>query len=212
MLRWSIVESPITSHVPSADGVEVAVHDYGGSGRPLVLVHGTGLCSRMWEPVLEHLPPGAVRALAVDLRGHGSTRTPAEVTFTEDRMVADLGAVCRAFDLSGAWVAGHSMGGASSLLTAVALPSAFERLWVYEPIIFPRPEDSTGPSAMIEATRRRRPSFPSREAAIARYGSRPPLDELDPAALQAYVEHGFTDEPDGSVSLACKPQHEARAF
>jgi pimeloyl-ACP methyl ester carboxylesterase len=206
------VQSPITTYVASENGVGVAVHDFGGPGHPLVLVHGTGMCSRMWEPVVERLQARSVRPLAVDLRGHGAAHTPPEATFNEDRMVADLTAVCRVFELSGAWVAAHSMGGATSLLTTAALPSAFAKLWVYEPIIFPRPEDATGPSAMVEATRRRRPSFPSRQAAMERYGSRPPLDELDPAALAAYVEHGFVDEADGSVRLACSPENEARAF
>ena len=97
MLRWTVVPGPLTTYVPSDDGVEVAVHDYGGSGRPLVVIHGTGLCSRMWEPVLARLDQDDLRPLAVDLRGHGASRTPADVTFTDDRMVADLRAVCRAF-------------------------------------------------------------------------------------------------------------------
>jgi pimeloyl-ACP methyl ester carboxylesterase len=204
---------PVTAFVPSEDGVEVAVHDYGGSGRALVVVHGTGLCSRMWEPVLGRLPEGAFRALAVDLRGHGATRTPADVRYDDDRMVADLTAVCRFFDLRDACVAAHSMGGATSLLTEATRPGTFARLWVYEPIIFPRPaEGGEGPSAFAQLTRRRRAVFPSRQAAIERYRSRPPLDELDSEVLAAYVRHGFVDQADGSVRLACDPEQEARAY
>jgi pimeloyl-ACP methyl ester carboxylesterase len=35
---------------------------------------------------------------------------------------------------------------------------------------------------------------------------------LDPAALRAYVEHGFAHQPDGSVRLKCEPEHEARTY
>jgi pimeloyl-ACP methyl ester carboxylesterase len=204
----------VTTFVPSHGGVEVAVHDAGGDGRPMVFVHGTGLCSRMWEPVARRLPPGVVRAVFVDLRGHGATRTPEDVTFTEPDMVGDLDAVAEHLGLRDAWAVAHSMGGATSLLTEAQRPGTFERLWVFEPIIFPRgPFDSTeGPDALAAATRRRRAVYPSRAAAAARYGSRPPLDELHPEVLTAYVEHGFVDEPDGSARLACAPEHEARAY
>ena len=47
---------------------------------------------------------------------------------------------------------------------------------------------------------------------VERYRSRPPLDELDPECLAAYVDHGFVDEVDGSVRLACDPVLESRAF
>ena len=42
--------------------------------------------------------------------------------------------------------------------------------------------------------------------------SRPPLDELHPECLKAYVDHGFVDLADGSVELACNPILESRAF
>ncbi len=212
----AVLLTPQTVYVPSDDGVEVAVHDYGGAGhpgRPMVFVHGTGLSSRMWEPVISRLPAGTIRPLAVDLRGHGATRTPAGVTFFDHRMVADLTAVCRAFDLRGAWIAAHSMGGGTALLTEARAPGTFERLWVFEPIIFPRVRTADDPvSVFVEATRRRRPVFASREEAYERYASRPPLDECDPEALRAYVTHGFVEQPDGTVRLACDPAQEAAAF
>ncbi len=54
--------------------------------------------------------------------------------------------------------------------------------------------------------------FPSREAALARYASRPPLNQLRADALHAYVEYGFVDLPDGTVQLACRAESEAQTF
>ncbi|HRW39382.1 MAG TPA: hypothetical protein P5254_16920, partial [Aquihabitans sp.] len=65
---------------------------------------------------------------------------------------------------------------------------------------------------LAAAARRRRPSFPSKAEALDRYASRPPLGLLRADALAAYVEHGFVDQPDGSVALACAPEDEARVF
>ncbi|MDG2111134.1 MAG: alpha/beta fold hydrolase, partial [Actinomycetota bacterium] len=83
------MREPATTFIPSTDGVEVAVHDYGGEGRPTMFVHGTGLVSRMWEPVMELLGD-EFRPIGVDLRGHGSTRAPDDVQFQSHRMVTDL--------------------------------------------------------------------------------------------------------------------------
>lgn len=45
-----------------------------------------------------------------------------------------------------------------------------------------------------------------------RYATRPPLNSLQAGALAAYVEHGFTDDPDGSARLKCRPEYEAATF
>ena len=126
---------PATRFVPSEDGVEVAVHDYGGPGHPTIFVHGTGLISRMWEPIIQRLGTD-FRAICVDLRAHGDTTNPDDIDFFDHRMVADLSAVVDALELEDAWVVGHSMGGATSILTTLARPRAFRKAWVYEPVIF----------------------------------------------------------------------------
>ncbi len=203
----------VTRYVPSTDGVEVAVHDTGGVGRPLLAVHGTGMVGLMWEPVLRRLPADAVRVLYVDLRGHGASRTPAGVSFLDRSMVADLTAVADALALDGAWVAAHSMGAATALLTSLERPAAFAKLFAFEPIIFRREPDFGGAQPeFLEGVRRRKATFASRQEAIDRYGLRPPLDVLDPETLAAYVEHGFVEDPAGGVRLACPPDVEARVF
>ncbi len=203
----------VTRFVPSTDGVEVAVHDSGGPGHPLVAVHGTGMVARMWEPVLRALPADALRVLYVDLRGHGASRTPAGVSFRDVCMVADLAAVVDAYALDGAWVAAHSMGAAAALLTSLERPGAFAKVFAFEPIIFRREPDFGGALPdFVEGVRRRRAKFASRGEAIERYASRPPLDVLDPETLAAYVECGFVDDPSGGVRLACEPDVEARVF
>ena len=53
---------------------------------------------------------------------------------------------------------------------------------------------------------RRRATFASCDAAYDNYASKPPLSVLDPAALRAYVDHGFADQPDGTVRSSADPR------
>jgi len=67
-------------------------------------------------------------------------------------------------------------------------------------------------SRLAEGARKRRSTFPSRQEALSRYGGRPPLNRLDDRALRAYVENGFDDASDGTVTLRCLPETEASVF
>jgi pimeloyl-ACP methyl ester carboxylesterase len=65
---------------------------------------------------------------------------------------------------------------------------------------------------MAAIARKRRPVWPSRPAMIESYGSRPPLNELAPESLEAYIEWGTIERADGQVELACPPEIEAAVF
>ena len=65
---------------------------------------------------------------------------------------------------------------------------------------------------MVAAALRRRVMWGSREEMVASYGSRPPLDRLDPEALRAYVRWGTVPSGNGCVELACPPEVEAAIF
>ena len=58
------------------DGLRIAALDWGGDGTPLVLLHPNGLCAGLFEPLALRLRD-TFRPVAVDLRGHGGTDTPA---------------------------------------------------------------------------------------------------------------------------------------
>jgi pimeloyl-ACP methyl ester carboxylesterase len=107
-------------------------HHRGGSGEPLVLIHGIGHTWRGWRPMLAPLERG-FDVLAVDLPGFGhSPPLPPDVDSTPEAL-AD--AVERAMDDAGfgrAHIAGNSLGGCIALevarrgraLTVVALSPA----------------------------------------------------------------------------------------
>jgi pimeloyl-ACP methyl ester carboxylesterase len=200
--------------VPSSDQVSVAVHEFGGAGRPLLLSHATGFHAYCYLPIADELGDRAT-SFALDYRGHGDTARPDDWAVDWEGYGDDAVAVARAIAPDGGLIAfGHSMGGACLLMAAHRQPDLFDHLVVYEPIVFP-PRDpdadaAPGPS-LSEGARRRRATFPSFDAAIANYSSKPPMMAFDPDVVRLYVAHGFRPSPEG-VRLKCDPEHEARTF
>jgi pimeloyl-ACP methyl ester carboxylesterase len=204
---------PSIHHVPSTDGVTLALIDLGGDGAPLLFCHPTGFHGLIWAPLAAHLAKVA-HGWALDFRGHGDSTAPASMDFAWDRMVDDVLAVIDHLGATDAKAVGHSMGGAALLGAELRRPGTFARLWLYEPIVFPGPLGGSNP--MAAAARRRRRWFPDREAAYANFAAKPPLNKLDPEALTAYVDHGLrarhTADGDAAVELKCAPEVEAMVF
>jgi pimeloyl-ACP methyl ester carboxylesterase len=156
--------------------------------------------------------------LAIDHRGRGRSAVPAdEASLAWSHMgddivrLLDSGLIDRQQVVHGV---GHSMGGAALVMASACRPDRLRTLWLYEPVIVPPgalPPSGT-PNVMADAAARRRASFASMAAAVANYASKPPLNELHPAALQSYVMGGFVSQPDGTVRLRCLPSTEAAVF
>jgi len=211
---------PPCSLISSTDGVRVAVHDLGGPTGPDVTVllfsHATGLHGRVWEPMAAQLAD-QYRCFAIDYRGHGVSETPSGASLAWSHIGDDALAVLESDFIGPQQVVhgiGHSMGGAALVLAAARRPGMIRSLWLYEPVLVPPgalpPSDE--PNPMAEGAERRRASFPSYDDAIFNYASKPPLNELHPAALRAYVMGGFDSQSDGTVRLRCSPATEAAVF
>lgn len=199
--------------IRAGDGLELAVHELGGEGRPLVILHATGFHARCYAPMVDTL--GATRrCLGIDLRGHGSSQAPTGAGFGWDAIASDLVTVLGQLDLGygEADVLGHSMGGCLSLLAAARLPGVWRAAWLFEPIVIPSGSAEARPNPMAEAARRRRSGFVNRQAALDRYSRRPPFSRTDRRFLEAYVDGGFIDQEDGSIALACRPEVEGAVF
>ena len=111
----------------TVDGRRVHVVDR-GAGDPLVLLHGFGASTLLWEPVLPRLAASR-RVIAIDLNGFGWTERPREPeAYTlegQERLV--LG-VADALGLARFDLAGHSYGGAISIYLAARHPERVRSL------------------------------------------------------------------------------------
>jgi len=201
--------------VTTPDGLTLAVHEHGGSGRPTLLCHATGFHGAVWEPLSAALGPGFER-WAVDFRAHGASAVPPGQDLDWRDIAPDVLTALDALAVPPGKTLGigHSMGGACLLLAELARPGTFAGLWLFEPIT-PPPGSlpaQAGGSTLVEGALRRRRSFPSPAEALANYASKPPFATLRADALHAYVRHGFTTGEDGAAHLACRPEDEAQVF
>lgn len=96
---------PVSLLLDTAAG-RFAACDFGGRGRDVLLVHGTGHNLEVWRPLVGHLD-GAFRLIAFDLRGHGQTTV--ESTDAE-RYWRDIAEVSAALGLERPLLVGHSTG------------------------------------------------------------------------------------------------------
>lgn len=197
----------------SSDHVSVAIHEFGGTGRPLLLSHATGFHGYCYLPIADHLSD-RFTSYALDYRGHGATPRPDEGAVDWNRYGDDALVAARRIAPDGGLIGfGHSMGATALLMAAHRDPDLFDLIIAFEPIVFPTDMERSvdGPSVMVEGARRRRASFDSFEAAVDNYVSKPPMQMFAPDIVRLYVGHGFRPAPEG-VRLKCDPEHEARTF
>lgn len=204
--------------LPSRGG-EMAFLDFGPERRPVDIVfsHANGFNARTYRSVLAPLA-SHLRILAIDLRGHGATTLPTVIEgrdgWTEFR--EDLLAFLEAATEGAVILAGHSMGGTTSLLVAADAPERVKRLALFDPVIMPR-ETLTEPnspvhSPLVEGALRRRATFPSKQAALEAYVGRGAFRSWSRTQIADYVEGGLRATPAGEVTLACTPEWEASNF
>lgn len=194
--------------VPSS-GVEIAAYDFGGDGPPLLLSHATGFCAAVWAPVAALLSDW--RCVSMDFRAHGLSR-PHDGDLTWERHAEDLLAVVDHMGARGAIGVGHSMGGAVLLLAEQARPGTFSSLWLWEPIVFPSGPLPIRGNPLADGALRRRSAFPSEQAAFENFAGKPPLNQLAPLSLAAYVHYGFAESAEGGIELRCSPIDESESY
>ncbi|WP_236795714.1 alpha/beta fold hydrolase [Amycolatopsis sp. GM8] len=114
--------------VPVADGVALTVA-VGGSGSPIVLLHGFPQTHLMWRHVAADLA-GDHTVICPDLRGYGDSDKPADTgeTYAKRTMAADVVAVARAFGHERFALAGHDRGALVAIRAGLDHPDAVTHL------------------------------------------------------------------------------------
>lgn len=100
----------ITAHHGLFKDTNLHVDDYGGTGRPVVLIHGWPLSGESWKDQVPALEQAGYRVIAYDRRGFGRSDKPKH-GYTYDTLTEDLHAVLTGLDLSDVTLVGFSMGG-----------------------------------------------------------------------------------------------------
>jgi pimeloyl-ACP methyl ester carboxylesterase len=196
------------------------VHDFGGKGGVLHLAHANGFPPATYAPLARALTD-SFRVLALPARPlwPGSRPSPAP---TWRPLANDLLQGLELLGLNDLVAVGHSLGGVTTLWAAICRPALFRAVVLIEPVILPQrwlwisgilQFLGLGDwQPLVRATRRRRRSWPDRQACFDQYRAKPFFARWSDEALWAYVEAGTRRRMDGSVELAYSPEWEAHIF
>jgi pimeloyl-ACP methyl ester carboxylesterase len=102
--------SEITAHHGLFRNTKLHVDDTGGTGRPVVLIHGWPLAGESWSAQVDALHSAGYRVITYDRRGFGRSDKPV-VGYTFEGLSDDLSALITELDLRDATLVGFSMGG-----------------------------------------------------------------------------------------------------
>ena len=100
----------VTAHHGLFKDTNLHVDDTGGSGRPVVLIHGWPLSGESWSEQVPVLQQAGYRVITYDRRGFGRSDKPKH-GYTYDTLTEDLHAVLEGLNLDDATLVGFSMGG-----------------------------------------------------------------------------------------------------
>ena len=105
-------------------GLRMRIRDWGGSGRPVVLLHGLASTCRIWDltaPILAR----DFAVIAVDQRGHGESGKP-DHGYDFASVGRDAAAMLRERGIQRPVLVGHSWGADVALELAVAQPEQLQ--------------------------------------------------------------------------------------
>ena len=106
---WVLTPFAQGADIRLANGIRLHYEASGTGTIPVVLVHGYGMSSEVWEKAMP-LFPSDYRWLAVDLRGFGHSDKP-EGGYSCPELAEDIAAFLDGLELSQAVLIGHSFGG-----------------------------------------------------------------------------------------------------
>jgi pimeloyl-ACP methyl ester carboxylesterase len=186
-----MTEADFTSRNIGIDGLTFHYVDWGGSGAPLVMLHGLSGHARTWDHTAAALSD-RYHVLALDQRGHGDSDWAPEYGLRP--MANDVLGWLDALDLGEVTLMGQSMGGLVSFVFAAAHPERVARMVIMDI----GPELAPAGSANVTSSLAANDVFSSADEAFAqaRAANPRPTD----SALRHRVTHALRQLPDGTLT------------
>jgi pimeloyl-ACP methyl ester carboxylesterase len=167
--------------------------DWGGSGHPILLLHGGGLTAHTWDVIAVNLRH-RFHCIALDQRGHGDSEWSPAIDYGVETQVKDVEGFIAALGLENPVLVGQSMGGLNSMAYASRHSDKVKALVIVD----------VGPEINPAGTQKIReyastPEQPSLVAFLERAVKFNPL--RDPAVLQRSLYYNLRELPNGNWSL-----------
>ena len=194
-----------------------------GPGAALVFLHANGFNGQTYRRIFDHLSAD-IHLIAPDMRGHGHTTLTAdpEKLTSWNQYRDDMAAFINGLSVTRnrpLVMAGHSMGGTTSVMVAHECPGRVAHLFLMDPVVYPAPNllmrlliPFMVRSNLAEGAKRRRFQYPDRDAVYKSYKGRGAFITWPDDMLRDYIYGGTLPDTDGGIRLACAPAWEAANF
>jgi len=214
--------TPIRKFYDLRDGRVSAVHFGDTSTSPkLVMLNANGFNGYSYKTILE---PLGVHTVALDLRGHGMSELPTDVSALKNWHIF-RDDIIEFFDRhikSPVVLAGHSYGAVTGILALSQIKNKVNGYVGFDPVLVPGvfrfinrlPGGRNYMKARLPIARnagRRKSNFESFDAAFNRYQNRGAFRGFTDEALRDYLTGGLVPSGEG-VKLACDPLWEQAIF
>ncbi len=177
----------LTENFFDSDGIRLHYIDFGGQGRPLVLLAGLGGTAHIYRSLAPRLTP-RFRVVALTRRGHGRSERP-ETGYELDTLVDDILRFLDELKIERAVFVGHSFAGIEIPRLAIRYPDRVEAIVYMDALhvlLEPTP-DSTNDTALNVLERTPNPEDLVSSAVYMEYvkRSRPDLASIWCQAIEA---------------------------
>ena len=194
-----------------ANGINHHYLDWGDpSLQTVIMVHATGLCSAVWNPIATKLSQ-TKHVMAFDQRGHGdSDKSDSGNSF--ELIGEDLASIIEILGESQIFVVGHSSGGIATLIADHLLSGQIAKAMLVETRIL----DGQGSGGILkkraDQTRRKRTIWENRNTMYEAYRPRDAFKNWTEECFISFIERGTKLLPDGKAQLKCSPEIEASFY
>jgi pimeloyl-ACP methyl ester carboxylesterase len=171
----------------------VAALDWGGSGPPLILVHGLDRHAHTFDHIVPHFAK-RFRVIAVDMRGHGESAWDPEARYVVEDYVRDMEGLVDQLTLRDIVIWGNSTGGRVAQVYAGLHPDRVTHM-ISEDVGPERPRQIADNYA--RRVTEEQAGWASEADVIAQVQKANP--RMPAANIETYVRHGTTTRSDGRI-------------
>lgn len=187
----------------STNGIRLAYLDHGGSGEPLILMHGLSANSHHFDGLIAAGLTQHARVLAVDLRGRGLSDKPTGAVYSPEDHARDIVGMLDALGLDRANIGGHSYGGLMTIYLGAHYPERVKKMVILDAgVMHPAVKDLIAP-----ALKRLGQPVASFDAYLAAMKQNPAYHQgIWNEYIEAYYRADVEDLPDGQVLPRSRPE------